>query len=145
MTTLACRVRSKERLHHLLTPSYNRPDPSSVLLCPQKLDTALAISYFFCALSSTRLPLLLQGAPIRYTTVPKPTLKQALSKTKCSISSAITFCRHYQAPETNHPKPGKPCVEVNFAKGQSLRRTPLLASHSAPIVLLILGYALLWV
>jgi hypothetical protein len=45
-------------LHHHLTTSYSRHDPSSVLLCPQKLDTALAISYFFFAVYVTRLPLL---------------------------------------------------------------------------------------
>jgi hypothetical protein len=36
-------------------------------------------------------------------------------------------------------------LRLNFAKGLSQRRTPLLASHSAPIDLSVLGYALLWV
>jgi hypothetical protein len=74
-------------------------------------------------------------------------MKQALSK-KNKVSSF--FSNHLSVviiklSETNHPKPGKPYVEVNFARNQSLCRTPLLASHSAPIDLLILGYALLWV
>jgi hypothetical protein len=70
-------------------------------------------------------------------------MKQAPSKPKVSSPSSSVVILH--SPETNHPKPGKPCVGVNFAKAQSLPRTPLLDSHSAPIDLSLLAYALLWV
>jgi hypothetical protein len=55
----------------------------------------------------------------------------------CLSSSVVIL----QSPETNHPKPAKPCVEVNLVKTNQDVERP----HLAPIGLSTLAYALLWV
>jgi hypothetical protein len=107
-------------LHHHLTISYSRPDPSSVLLCPQKLQiTHYSYNFIFLLRCShaSKLPLQHQAYSGRPPSDIQPSQSRdetSSIKTECLTFLMLVFCRHVESLETNHPKPGKPCVEVEL-------------------------------
>lgn len=67
-----------------------------------------------CKQAPLATPKLIQDAPHQIHNRHKVAMKQAQSKTECLAFLMLVFCRHVESLETNHPQPGKPCVEVEL-------------------------------